>query len=58
MFPRGPDCVLSMFKVASLSLHTNTRSVSDGLPYPTKTDLGNNHASYPILYIITVGFDY
>ena len=33
-FPKGSDCILSHFKVVSLSLMTDTRSVSESLSYP------------------------
>jgi len=33
---------------------TNTRSVSDALPYPIIADLGSKHADCPILLTITI----
>jgi len=58
MFPKGPDCILSKLWMVNPSLFTNTRSVSECLPYPTIMELGSNTADCPILHIITIGFSY
>jgi len=57
-FPKGKDCILSLIWLIKPSFKTNTRSVSECLPYPTITDLGSNTADCPILHIFTFGYDY
>ena len=45
------DCILSLFGLLKPSQKTHTRSVSECLSYPSKSDLDSNTADCPISYI-------